>query len=149
MEGLPNTTEERIAFVAQGNGRQDPDRTSQLLKDIFDAPDYLPALCNYPEPQQYIDGLYEVYRHYLVCENFPHPAPVRYFLMWPSKSRCADVVSGPSGRQGGKLVSFRPVTNFCLSSRGKIQCQMLQASIRMSGKHSPRPVLPLRLRSFV
>lgn len=66
MEGLPNTTEKRIALIVQGRGAQDPDpdKTSQLLKATFDAPDYLPALRGYPEPQKYIDGLYEVHYYY-------------------------------------------------------------------------------------
>ena len=63
-EPSSTTTEERIALIAQGKGAQDPDITSQLLNDIFDAPDYLPTLCGYPQPQQYIDGLYQVYYYY-------------------------------------------------------------------------------------
>ena len=64
MEKPPSTTEERITYIAQGKGAQDPDSTSQLLEVTFDAPDYLPTLCSYPEPQQYIDGLYEVHYCY-------------------------------------------------------------------------------------
>ena len=64
MEEPPSTTEERIAYIAQGKGAQDPDSTSQLLRDVFDAPDYLATLRGYPEPQRYIDGLYEVYYYY-------------------------------------------------------------------------------------
>lgn len=63
MEEPLNTTE-RIALIAQRRGAQDPDKTSQLLKGLFDAPDYLTTLCSYPEPQKYIDGLYEVYYYY-------------------------------------------------------------------------------------
>ena len=148
MQTPPNTTAGRIALVAQGEGAQDPDRTSQLLKDIFNAPDYLDTLCSYPEPQQYIDGLYEVYYYYPYFVKKISPSPVRYFVVWPSRSRCADVVSGLSGRQGEKLVFFRLVTKLRLNSRNKIQCQMLRADIQTSGKQSPHPVLPLHSRSF-
>ncbi|KAF9789414.1 kinase-like domain-containing protein [Thelephora terrestris] len=61
MEEPPNTTRERIAFIAQGKGAQVPDQTSQLLKVIFDAGDYLDTLRRYPEPQRYVDGLYQIY----------------------------------------------------------------------------------------
>lgn len=61
MEELPNSTEEKITFIARGRGVRDPERISQVLTAIFDAPDYFPVLLGYPNVQQYIDGLFEVF----------------------------------------------------------------------------------------
>lgn len=73
MEEPPNTTEGRITLIAQGapntEGAPNPERISQLLNATFDAEDYLTVLCGYPNPQQYIDGLYQVYYPYFV--KFP------------------------------------------------------------------------------
>jgi len=50
-----------MTLIAQGT--LDPERASQLLGEIFDAQDYLTVLREYPEAQQYIDGLYKVYSY--------------------------------------------------------------------------------------
>jgi len=55
----PNTTKKRFDLVAQG--MLDPERASQLLDEICSSPDYFTVLCDYPEAQQYIDGLQKVY----------------------------------------------------------------------------------------
>jgi len=59
MQEIPDTTEEAITLIAKGT--LDPKRAPQLLNKTFDAPDYLAVLRNYPEAQQYMDGLYKVY----------------------------------------------------------------------------------------
>ena len=59
MQEIPDTTEERIALIAQGT--LDPERASRLLDKIVHQPDYLPILRDYSEAQQYIDGLHKVY----------------------------------------------------------------------------------------
>jgi len=58
-------TKERFDLIAQGT--LDPESASQLLGEIFDAQDYLTVLCDYPEAQQYIDGLDKVYS-YCFCK---------------------------------------------------------------------------------
>lgn len=55
---LPKTTKEKITLIAKGGLYSE--KTSQLLNGTFDAEDYLEVLPNYPDVQQYIDGLYEV-----------------------------------------------------------------------------------------
>ena len=59
MPGIPDTTEERIALISQGN--PDSEEVSQLLNTTFDASDYLDTLLGYSERQKFIDGLYKVY----------------------------------------------------------------------------------------
>lgn len=58
---LPNSTEDKITFIAQRQGVQDPEGISQVLTATFDAPDYFTVLLGYPNTQQYIDGLFEVF----------------------------------------------------------------------------------------
>ena len=74
MEELPSTTEEKIALIAQEalnpGGVPNSERTSQLLSATFDARDYLPVLRGYPNPQQYVDGLYQVNYLYFVKFSF-------------------------------------------------------------------------------
>ena len=65
MQETPDTTEATITLIAKGT--LDPERAPQLLDKVFDAPDYLTVLRNYPEAQQYMDGLYKVYCFYF-CE---------------------------------------------------------------------------------
>jgi len=68
MSKIPVTTEERIALVAKGNlGSED---ASQFMNEMFDSPDYLPTLLGYSGPQQFIDGLYEVFNYYLYEYRF-------------------------------------------------------------------------------
>ena len=72
MEETPGTTDtvkKRIARIAQGN--LGSEEVSQLLNETFDGEGYLTALHDYPKPQRYIDGLYEVWCLYLV--NIPFP----------------------------------------------------------------------------
>lgn len=77
MGELPKTTEEKIAFIAQGfqNSEEalDPERISLLLNATFDSHDYPTALHACPNAQQYIDGLFEVHDPYSVKSLFTQP----------------------------------------------------------------------------
>ena len=95
---LPDTTEARMALVAQGS--LDPVRASQVLVKIFDAHDYLTLLYDHPQAQQYVDGLYKVYCSYF-CKYSFHSAPGRPLVTYPMIQRCADVASGHSERREG------------------------------------------------
>ena len=66
-----DTTERRIDLIAQGI--QELNRIPQLLKDTFDAQDYLTALRGYHEPQRYIDGLYQVIHLLLAICTLVYP----------------------------------------------------------------------------
>ena len=59
MQETPDTTEQKIALIAQGI--PDTEKASRLLGEIFAASDYLTVLRDHPEAQRYIDSLYEVY----------------------------------------------------------------------------------------
>ena len=76
MEELPNTTEEKIALIAhealESEGVLNFERVSQLLSATFAARDYLDVLGNYPNPQEYIDGLYKVNHPYFVTCSFTY-----------------------------------------------------------------------------
>ena len=80
VELLPNTTQGKIALIAQGtpNSWEAPnfERISQLLNATFDANDYMDVLRKYPDPQQYVDDLYKVNYPYFV--KFPFTYPFRY-----------------------------------------------------------------------
>jgi len=58
MSGVSSPTKEGIALIAGGN--LDPEGIPQLLDKTLDTSDYPQALHSYPEPQRFIDGLYDV-----------------------------------------------------------------------------------------
>ena len=65
--GLPSV-EERISCIARGN--LGSEEASQLLNETLDGDGYLTTLRDYSKPQQYIDGLYEVWCLHLVNVPF-------------------------------------------------------------------------------
>jgi hypothetical protein len=105
MEEPPSTTQERIAFIAQGMGAQAPNQTSQLLKDIFDAGDYLDTLRRYPEPQRYVDGLYQVHHPYFVKVPSPSSRQIYCTVALPveMRGRCFRAL-----RKAGSETGFLP-----------------------------------------
>lgn len=76
MEELPNTTDGKIALIAQEALNSEDvlnfERISHLLSATFAARDYLDVLGKYPNPQEYIDGLYKVNYPYFVTLPFAY-----------------------------------------------------------------------------
>jgi hypothetical protein len=68
--GRPDTTKERIALIAQDGPYFE---LPQFLTGLFSASDFLTVLRDYPEAQQFIDGLYKVY--YCFSESRFHLPP--------------------------------------------------------------------------
>ena len=100
MHKIPDTTEERITFIAQGrlDPVEDPVGASQLLKEMFDAENYSALLHDYPLTQEYIDGLYKVYSS-CFCKYLFHLASARLLMTFPLIRRWANVASGHSERR--------------------------------------------------
>ena len=58
MSEISSATNKGITLIARGN--LDSEGALQLLNTTLDASDYPQALHGYSEPQQFIDGLYDV-----------------------------------------------------------------------------------------
>jgi hypothetical protein len=80
MEGLPDTTEKRIALIARGGPYPE---ITQLLADLFKVWDYTTVLRGHPEAQQFIDGLYEVYFSHFSRELIHLAPPPRFLTIYP------------------------------------------------------------------
>ena len=102
MPEAPDTTEDRIAFIARGSldPVEDPEGASQLLKKLFDTENYFTLLPSHPQAQQYINGLYKVYSS-CFCKYPFRLVSVRLLMTFPLVRRYANVASGHSGRREG------------------------------------------------
>lgn len=131
MSGIPDTTEERIALIAQGN--LDSNGASRFMNTTFDASDYFQTLLDYSERQQLIDGLYKVYDPpILVIPLLPRPS--RFFVKALSICQRANVAFGPSGRQEEKLDCFQPVIMLHFHSKNQMRCRMHLVDTQMFGR---------------
>ena len=142
-----NTTEKRIALIAQGS--LDSERASQLLDEIFDAQDYLTVLREYSEAQQYIDGLYKVYCSCFCKSPFHLGVPLRLLVTCPLVHQHAGDASGHSGGQGEKPDYFQPVIMFHSRSRNKARCRSKVGGSQKFGRRMTPQAPLLRSRSFV
>ena len=140
MAGTPNTTEQMIALIIQGN--LDPQR----LNELFDAEDYLAVLRVCTEPQGYIDGLYKVHCPYSgKCP--PNLAPARFSTTFPLIRQCAHAAFARSGGGEGIWECFLPVTIVHFRSRFKVGWRLLPVDLQTFGKRTAHPVSPLHSRS--
>ena len=140
-QGTPGTTEQMIARIIQGG--LDP----QLLDELFDAEDYLAVLRVCPEPQRYIDGLYQVHRPSSgKCPS--NLTLARFSATFPLIRQCVHGAFVRSGGGEGIWECFLPLTIFKINSSFKMSCRLLTADSQTFGKRTAQPV-PLRSRSSV